>query len=62
MFAALGGHRAARWPGRRRGLFRRIADELGDLQRVRAQLRTAEADMVTMLGELGLSRLAASRG
>jgi transposase len=41
----------------RRGLFRRIADELGDLQRVRAQLRAVEADMVTMLGELGLARL-----
>jgi len=42
----------------RRGLFRRIADELGDLQRIRAQLRTVEADMVSVLGELGLSRLA----
>ncbi len=41
----------------RRGLFRRIADELGDLQRIRAQLRTVEADMVSVLGELGLSRL-----
>jgi transposase len=41
----------------RRGLFRRIADELGDLQRVRAQLRAVEADMVTVLGELGLARL-----
>ena len=41
----------------RRGLLRRIADELGDLQRTRAQLRQAEADMVTVLGELGLSRL-----
>ncbi|HEY5989067.1 MAG TPA: transposase, partial [Streptosporangiaceae bacterium] len=41
----------------RRGLFRRIADELGDLQRVRAQVRVAEADMVTVLGELGLARL-----
>jgi transposase len=42
----------------RRGLFRRIADELGDLQRTRAQLRAVEADMVTVLGELGLARLA----
>jgi transposase len=42
----------------RRGLLRRCADELGDLQRTRAQLRTVEADMVTVLGELGLSRLA----
>jgi transposase len=41
----------------RRGLFRRIADELGDLQRTRAQLRTVEADMVAVLGELGLARL-----
>ena len=42
----------------RRGLLRRCADELGDLQRTRAQLRAAEADMVAVLGELGLSRLA----
>jgi transposase len=41
----------------RRGLLRRIADELGDLQRTRAQLRAAEADMAAVLGELGLSRL-----
>jgi transposase len=41
----------------RRGLFRRIADELGDLARTRAQLRAVEADMITVLGELGLSRL-----
>jgi transposase len=41
----------------RRGLFRRVADELGDLQRIRAQLRAVEADMVSVLGELGLSRL-----
>jgi transposase len=41
----------------RRGLFRRVADELGDLARTRAQLRAVEADMVTVLGELGLSRL-----
>ena len=41
----------------RRGLLRRCADELGDLQRTRAQLRAVEADMVTVLGELGLSRL-----
>ena len=34
----------------RRGLFRRVADELGDLQRIRAQLRTVEADMVSVLG------------
>jgi transposase len=41
----------------RRGLFRRIADELGDLQRTRAQLRAVEADMAAVLGELGLARL-----
>ena len=57
VFAALGDTGGAvAWC--RRGLFRRIADELGDLQRTRAQLRTAEADMVSVLGELGLSRLA----
>jgi transposase len=42
----------------RRGLLRRVADELGDLQRTRAQLRAAEADMAGVLDELGLSRLA----
>jgi len=42
----------------RRGLFRRIADELDDLARTRAQLRRAEAGMVAVLGELGLARLA----
>ena len=42
----------------RRGLLRRVADELGDLQRTRAQLRQAEAEMVAVLDELGLSRLA----
>jgi transposase len=42
----------------RRGLLRRCADELGDLQRTRAQLRQVEADMVDALAELGLSRLA----
>ena len=42
----------------RRGLLRRVADELGDLQRIRAQLRAVEADMVAVLGEPGLSRLA----
>jgi transposase len=42
----------------RRGLFRRIADELGDLRRSRARLRAVEADMAAVLGgELGLSRL-----
>jgi transposase len=46
----------------RRGLFRRCADELGDLQRTRAQLRAVEADMAAVLGELGLSRLAGIPG
>jgi transposase len=56
VFAALAdGEGAVAWS--RRGLFRRIADELGDLQRARAQLRAVEADMVTVLGELGLARL-----
>ena len=41
----------------RRGLLRRCADELGDLQRTRAQRRAVEADMVAVLEELGLSRL-----
>ena len=42
----------------RRGLLRRCADELGDLQRTRAQLRAVEADMVAVLAGPGLSRLA----
>jgi len=46
----------------RRGLLRRVADELGDLQRTRAQLRATEADMVAVLDELGLSRLAGIPG
>ena len=41
----------------RRGLLRRVADELGDLARARAQLAGTEAGMVAVLGELGLSRL-----
>ena len=41
----------------RRGLLRRCADELGDLARTRAQRRAVEAEMVLVLGELGLSRL-----
>ena len=45
-------------PWSRRGLLRRVADELGDLQRIRAQLRAVEADMVAVLDELGLARLA----
>jgi transposase len=46
----------------RRGLLRRVADELGDLKRTRAQLRQAGADMVAVLDELGLSRLAGIPG
>jgi len=42
----------------RRGLLRRCTDELDDLQRTRARLRAVEADMVTVLAELGLVRLA----
>jgi transposase len=42
----------------RRGLLRRVADELGDLQRTRAQLRVVEAGMAAVLAEPGLSRLA----
>jgi transposase len=41
----------------RRGLFRRVADELGDLARTRAQLRAVHADMAAVLAGLGLSRL-----
>jgi transposase len=41
----------------RRGLLRRCAGELDDLQRVRAQLRAVEAEMVAVLAELGLTRL-----
>jgi transposase len=41
----------------RRGLLRRVTEELGDLARTRAQLQAAEAGMVAVLGELGLSRL-----
>jgi transposase len=46
----------------RRGLLRRCADELGDLQRARAQLRAVEADMAAVLAELGLARLAGIPG
>jgi transposase len=57
IFAALGDTEGVvAWS--RRGLLRRVADELGDLQRTRAQLHAVEADMVAVLAELGLSRLA----
>jgi len=56
VLAAMAGERDA-VPWSRRGLFRRIAGELGDLQRCRRLLREAEADMAALLGELGLARL-----
>jgi hypothetical protein len=40
----------------RRGLFRRIRDELRDLQRARRQLKEVEADMAALLAGLGLGR------
>jgi transposase len=46
----------------RRGLLRRCADELGDLRRVRGQLRAVEADMAAVLADLGLARLAGIPG
>ena len=53
---ALAGDRDA-VPVMRRALFRRVRDELGDLQRFRRQLRQAEADMCALLTGLGLARL-----
>jgi transposase len=41
----------------RPGMFRRIADELGDLARTREQLRRTEDDMIAVLAGLGLTRL-----
>jgi transposase len=42
----------------RRGLFRRVAGELGDLRRLRAQLAAVEEEMrAVTAGELGLARL-----
>jgi transposase len=41
----------------RRGLFRRIRDELADLRRARAGRRQAEADLAGVLTGLGLARL-----
>jgi transposase len=56
VFAVLEDPDAVGWS--RRGLFRRIAGELGDLQRARAQLKVVQADMARVLGqELGLARL-----
>jgi transposase len=56
VMAVLDDPQAVGWS--RRGLFRRIGDELADLRRARAGLREVEADMTAVLsGELGLSRL-----
>jgi transposase len=44
-------------PVMRRGLLRRVRDELGDLRRYRRQLAEVEADMRAGLAGLGLSRL-----
>jgi len=46
----------------RRGLLRRIAAELGDLQHARDQLRDTEAAMAAALASLGLARLAGIPG
>jgi transposase len=43
--------------GHRRGLLRRVAAELGDLQRARTQRQETEAAMTAALGDLGLARL-----
>src|SRR5260370_487123 len=43
--------------GHRRGLLRRVAAELGDLQRARTQRQETEAAMIAALGDLGLARL-----
>jgi transposase len=40
-----------------RGLLRRVAAELGDLHRARAQRQETEAAMTAALGDLGLARL-----
>ncbi len=61
VFAALTGTEGA-VVSCRRGLLRRCADELGDLQRTRDQLRAVEADMAAVLAELGLARLAGIPG
>ena len=58
VFAALASTEGVVVSHRRALLWRRSADELGDLRRTRAQLRAVDADMAAVLGELGLSRLA----
>jgi transposase len=56
VFSVLADPDAAGWS--RRGMLRRVRDELADLRRCRAQLAAVEADMTAVLaGELGLSRL-----
>src|SRR6266571_3295858 len=56
MFAALTSTEGVVW-SHRRGLLRRVAAELGDLRRARAQRQEAEAAMTAALGDLGLARL-----
>ena len=56
MFAALTSTEGVVW-SHRRGLLRRVAAELGDLRRARAQRQEAEAAMVAALADLGLARL-----
>jgi len=57
VFSVLADPDAVGWS--RRGLLRRVRDELADLRRCRAQLAAAEADMTAVVAdELGLARLA----
>jgi transposase len=56
VFAALTSTEGVVW-SHRRGLLRRVAAELGDLRRARAQRQEAEAAMVAALADLGLARL-----
>jgi transposase len=60
VFALLDDPDAVTWS--RRGRFRRIAEELADLQRTRSLLRAVEADMTGVLTGLGLARLGAIPG
>lgn len=60
VFAVLDDPDAVGWS--RRGRFRRIAEELGDLRQARARLRAVEADMAAVLTRLGLARLGAIPG
>jgi transposase len=56
VFAALTSTDGVVW-AHRRGLLRRVAAELGDLHRARAQRQETEAAMTAALGDLGLARL-----